>query len=594
MASFTPTLPHAASSPIALKVLVDCSGSMAGDSIQAARQALHRVLGGLEANDRFSLSRFGSHVEHRCKALWKVLPRTQAAARLWVEQLDADLGGTEMATALASTLALSGGGRADTRANTQPNAQLNARPDARADVLLVTDGEVEAIDEVIGTAQASGQRMFVVGIGSSAAETLLRRLAEETGGSCEFVAPGEEVEPAILRLYHRMRSSVVTQVSITWPEGLEPMAQTEIPKAIFHGDSINVYARLKAGRADALCQPIALLGSGMGVGLDEGVVRPLAEVRPAFIADEANTLARLAAHTRYTQLRRSADAAPAFLTKALPGLAEKYQLVTDDTSFVLVKERDAAEQPADLPALRQVPHMLAAGWGGQGSVVASKSMSVPSVWRSQRTTASAVHYLRRSMLDDFEIPAFLRRSADVDDMDGDMSFDAPATIKEPQRSTSNWVDTATGASRSGVSCPGWTPAGYAQWLRMNPGQWPETYAALRTMGLGEWVVQWLEFVIADIADMDGVDTQVGLPVPGENEQTVVLAFNQVMADRGRSFLSELGDKFASVIGKDQKTLVDSPLPELDGLRGRIQAALLGMVPGAWPDAVLHFGEDVDA
>lgn len=587
MASFTPTWPQAASLPIALKVLVDCSGSMAGDSIQAARRALHRVLGGLEANDRFSLSRFGSHVEHRCKALWKVLPRTQAAARLWVEQLDADLGGTEMASALASTLALSGNGRADSRAD----ARAVTRPDARANVLLVTDGEVEAIDEVIGTAKASGQRMFVVGIGSSAAETLLRRLAEETGGSCEFVAPGEEVEPAILRLYHRMRSPVVNQVSITWPEGLEPMAQTEIPKAIFHGDSFNVYARFKAGRADALCQPIALLGSGMGVGLEERVVRPLAEVRPSFIADEANTLARLAAQTRYTQLRRSADTAPAFLTKALPGLAEKYQLVTDDTSFVLVKERDAAEQPADLPALRQVPHMLAAGWGGQGSVVVRESLSLPSVWRSQRTTASAVHFSRRSMLDDFEIPAFLRRSSDVDDMDGDMSFDAPPAIKEPQRSTANWVDTAKGASPSGVTCPGWTPAGYAQWLRMNPGQWPETYAALRTMGLGEWVVQWLEFVIAD---MDGVDTQVGLPVPGEIEQTVVLAFNQVMADRGRSFLSELGDKIASVIGKDQKTLADSPSPELDGLRGRIQAALVGMVPGAWPDAVLHFGEDVDA
>jgi Ca-activated chloride channel family protein len=396
-----------------------------------------------------------------------------------------------MATALASTLALS--------AKTS------------ADLLLVTDGEVEAVDEVISTAKASGQRVFVVGIGSSPAEVLLRRLAEETGGSCEFVAPGEEVEPAILRLYHRMRCPVVTQVRVVLPESLEPIAQTDIPKAFFHGDSFNLYTRFKAVSAEQLTQPIALFGLVAG----EAVPRQLAQAKPAFIADEANTLARLAAHTRYTQLRKSTDA-PAFLTKALPELAEKYQLVTDDTSFVLVKERAAGEEATDMPELRQVKHMQAAGWGGLGSVMAvCESTSVPSVWRTNRTSAAAkidaslafsARFSRASgtpkflaiggsgnlSMDDFEIPAFLRKGCDSDDMDDDLShsppIDSPAQIKEPKRSTANWADAIRDESSGVVGYSGWTPAGYAEWLRLNPGQWPTTYGQLRAAR--NWV-NWL-------------------------------------------------------------------------------------------------------
>lgn len=576
MASFTPTWPLPDTSPIALKVLVDCSGSMSGDSIQAARRALHKVVDGLTEVDRFSLSRFGNHVEHRSKALWKVLPRTRSAAQLWVSNLDADLGGTEMVAALASTLALSG--------------------KTRADLLMVTDGEVHAVEEVISTAKASGQRVFVVGIGSSPAETLLRRLADETGGSCEFVAPGEEVEPAILRLYHRMRCPEVTQVRVVLPEGLEPIAQTDIPKAFFHGDSFNLYTRFKAVNADQLTQPIALFGLVSG----EAVPRQLAQITPAFIADEANTLARLAAHTRYTQLRQSTDA-PAFLTKALPELAERYQLVTDDTSFVLVKERAEGEEATDMPELRQVKHMQAAGWGGFGSVTAVRdSVSVPSVWRANRTPVSAnidalavstVRFSKASRrtgalalagpsnlsMDDFEIPAFLRKSSGFDDMDDDIPFGSPSQTKEPKRSTANWVDASRDDSSGLVGYKGWTPAGYAEWLRLNPGQWPTTYAELREAKLGDLVVQWLEFVIGE-----GVD-----------ETQVVNVFNHVLAELGQSYLAVLGGKLASVIGQGKGKSTSNQETGLDALTARIQKDLADISSQTWPQVVLHFEEDAD-
>jgi len=69
-------------------------------------------------------------------------------------------------------------------------------------------------------------------------------------------------------------------------------------------------------------------------------------------------------------------------------------LVTADTSMVLVLERDAAGRAAALPQNMKVRQMLAAGWGGMGSVATSASMLVAdsTVLFSRRSAASLDMY----------------------------------------------------------------------------------------------------------------------------------------------------------------------------------------------------------
>jgi Ca-activated chloride channel family protein len=64
IASFCPSFPDQKPQPLRLKVLVDCSGSMGGDSIGAARKALHEILKELDEMDGISYSRFGDSVVH--------------------------------------------------------------------------------------------------------------------------------------------------------------------------------------------------------------------------------------------------------------------------------------------------------------------------------------------------------------------------------------------------------------------------------------------------------------------------------------------------------------------------------------------------
>ena len=568
MASFTPTLPTRQSLPVTMKVLVDCSGSMNGDSIQAARSALQAVLASLRDGDRFSLSRFGNGVEHRCKALWKVAPPSMAAAQRWVTRLEADMGGTEMNNAILSTLVL-------------PGAE-------HSDVLLITDGEIHAIDAVVESAQRSGHRFFVVGIGASVAEGLLRQLANHTGGSCEFVTAGEHVEVAIKRLYQRMRSPKVTQARVAWPAQCEVHAASDLPLSIFDGDDINVFARLKAQQAEALTGNVRLLGRVDGV---EGEVC-LGELQPSFIADEANTLARLAANQRYLQLKSGAEGVPAVLTKQLPTLAEKYQLVTNDTSFILVKQRAEGEKAVDMPELRKIQSMLAAGHGGHGSVLypvaysrsipatavapASLGTAVPSVWRNSRNSSSDVGKDRtlqsKARLASHGNPKASMALRDfIDRLDDGALPVEPATPKwkAPPSRNAFWASDLGEPQDVHPSYEGLTPAGLAEALRINrPEHWPTSFYELGSVGVGARVLEWLELCIG----------------AGHTEKEVVRAFLEAL----HSLEFTLRQTVAAALGK--RRAVSGAGQTLGGLEQRIAEALSSATAEHWPSAILDYAE----
>lgn len=567
MASFTPRLPTRETLPVAMKILVDCSGSMNGDSIQAARSALQGILEGLGETDRFSLSRFGDTVEHRSKAMWKGAPAALAASRRWAQKLEANLGGTEMNQALLSTLAL-------------PGAERN-------DVFLITDGEIQAIEAVVDTARESGHRFFVVGIGANAAEGLLRRLAQETGGSCEFVSPGEPVEPAIVRLYHRMRSPVVSDIRIEWPQVCRIYAASDLPECVFDGDDVTVFARLHAQCAELLTQGVRLSGRVAGVADDIC----LAQLQPQFIADEANTLARLAASQRYSQLKRGAENVPAMLKKKLPELAEKYQLVTDDTSLILVKQRAAGLQAQDMPELRTVKSMLAAGWGGQGTVTDPLGMprvrsgnsspvirfsktrvavpTVPAVWRTNRSAAAdRVDALAAGSMSDLVIPAFLRNQSD-----NTKSLEVPAWTAPPSTAPF-WVSLVGDSEQSkgdGTQNSGLSPAGLAEGLKRSPrAVWPKTYQELEDIQLVPRVIEWLEVVVGQ----------------GQSEAEVVQAFLEIMSRMDftlRQTVTGSLKKFIRRTNKQHSALQSE-------LQDRISMALEEVSATSWPAGILDYAE----
>lgn len=558
LASFCPRIAVQGKATTAVKILVDCSGSMAGDSIEAAKRALQAVVRQLGAGDRFSLSRFGDAVEHRSRGLWKATETTQLAAQRWVGALKANLGGTEMEAALTSTFAL-----------TQTIS---------SDILLVTDGEISAIDRTIASAKNSGHRLFIVGIGSSPAETHLRRLAEATGGACDFVAPGEAVEPAVLRMFARLRSPRLSDLNVEWPAGVVPAWVSPLLPSVFDGDTVNVFALL--GQAPA--GRIRLMGKRAE---DEAQQ----EIGCAIFTGELeapDTLARMAAAVRLQSTDTdTATAAP----PDTAALAVAYQLVTAHTNFLLVHERADGEKVIDMPELQNIPQMVPAGWGGTGAVRFSRSsgviagrvggsaldlqvMSVPAVWR---TVSSRPSSMQAGSMDDLEVPAFLRRQAD------DVAL--PAFLRKRDQIIDHHDPRYWARSEH---YQGLTPLGASEWLRITPAsQWPSTYVGLRQMGLGVGLVDWLELAMA---------AQAGTV---HDECKVVEAFLHLMSRRETY---ESLAKSEGLLGALQSTVLrlrellarsaeEKPASVDLGLLEAMVAGLEGMTTSAWPDRVFELG-----
>ena len=448
LASFCPSISTQAPLPVAVKILVDCSGSMAGDSIDAARRALQAVVLQLAEGDRFALSRFGNTAEHRSRGLWKANEITRRDAQQWVGALQADMGGTEMEAALASTFELAQRGSSD--------------------VLLITDGEIYAIDSTIEAAKKSGHRVFVVGIGSSPAEAHLRRLAQATGGACDFVAPGEAVEPAVLRMFTRLRSPALADLRLLWPADIRPEWTSPLLPSVFDGDTVNVFAllvreQIEQAPAGLMAGQVRLLGRCA----DSEQEHEIGSATFAGQVQEADTLSRMAAavrlhaHSQDAALNEDEDEADAVR------LAVDYQLVSDKTNFLLLHVRAQGEQATAMPELRKVVQMVPAGWGGSGTVRAKQA--------AYRDTGIRFSYAPRACapvsaaMEDFEIPAFMRTStSDAGVADGACS----------DRET----------YLGGIS-----PQEMCAWLQQIPeGAWPQSYEALRAIGLDARLVRWLE------------------------------------------------------------------------------------------------------
>lgn len=373
LASFCPRLPAQELAPLSLKILVDCSGSMAGDSMAQAKRALHEVGQWLEPADRIAYFRFGNQCVPVIPTLEPCTPKLVARYAKAIEQTEADLGGTELQAALLQVFG------------------PKSKSATKADVLLITDGEVWDIEPTVRAARESGYRLFVVGVSSSPAESLLRELAEQSGGACELVTPNEDIAGAITRMARRLRAARDIALRLDWSQPV--LWQSPLPQQVFDGETLHVWARLEQPLQAA---PTLYWSAAGATGSDQA---------EAVQTDASDTTARLCGARQAETLSDE---------EARLALALRHQLVTRQTSLFLVHQRAESEKAEGLPALKQIRHMMAAGHGGFGSVTDSSQ----------------------------EIPAFLRRQPE------DMApcsmvlqeIAVPSIWRKPARSLGRWAD----------------------------------------------------------------------------------------------------------------------------------------------------------
>jgi hypothetical protein len=250
----------------------------------------------------------------------------------------------------------------------------------RREVVVLTDGQVTNTDAVLALVRSSAAhtRVFSFGIGAGSSRHLVQGIARAGGGSAEFIAPGERIEPKVVRLFNRLLTPALSDVRMDWGGLPVVAAPSEVPP-VFAGSRMVLYGLVESVRAATL-RLSATTSSGpvtFDVPLDphEAVPGSLVSTLAARvrIRELEESPAWLAARGSRQTRPRTSDA-----SREIIELSMRYGLISRETSFVAVERR---EQPVQGDVqLRRVPIALTSGWGGVelvGRRVAMAAMAAP-------------------------------------------------------------------------------------------------------------------------------------------------------------------------------------------------------------------------
>ncbi len=342
LASFYPRFPTMTDpAPRCITIIVDCSGSMGGDSIAQARKALCEILELLRPQDTFNVIRFGSAYQMIFPAPVRANTSNLKEAKNLLEILDADMGGTKIGEAVAAAI------------------KMKTPAKTMKDALLITDGEVWDWEKVTAMAGRSGFRFFTVGVGSTVSEAFVQKLADATNGACELVSPNENMAEKIVRHFKRIYFPKAGNVTIRWPGKPEKTVPEHIG-SVYDGDTLHVFARFKK-KPGGNVELRARLENGRTFS-QKLPLQVRADSRTP--AEHTGTTARMAASW---EMRSMED------PKEIAAMGVKYQLMSRHTNYLAIDVKASDEKAKNLPALRNTPHMLAAGWGGTGRVIQDMS-----------------------------------------------------------------------------------------------------------------------------------------------------------------------------------------------------------------------------
>ncbi|XP_026196103.1 von Willebrand factor A domain-containing protein 5A-like [Anabas testudineus] len=250
MVSLYPEFPQSVMSSVAscgeFIFLLDRSGSMScplnnsnhqETRIASARDTLLLLLKSLSMGCYFNIYSFGSSYEHIFPKSVEYSETTMEEALKKVEQMTADLGGTEILEPLKHIYS-------------QP-----CIPNQPRQLFVFTDGEVGNTKEILQlvTRNSGSHRCFSFGIGEGASTALINGLAKEGGGHAQFISGADRMQPKVMQSLRFSLQPAVVDISVMWdlPKGVSATVLSPPITAIFQGQRSLVYAQLTGQSSEA-------------------------------------------------------------------------------------------------------------------------------------------------------------------------------------------------------------------------------------------------------------------------------------------------------------------------------------------------------
>jgi Ca-activated chloride channel family protein len=179
--------------------VLDTSGSMEGEKMEQAKDALEFVLDHLNPEDRFNIVSFSTGVRSYASRLRPSEERGEA--QRFVRNLEA-AGGTDINRAMLEALAI-----AD-----------RERPTI---IIFLTDGlptegtvEIDTILDNIEREARDNVRIFPFGVGDDVNTLLLDTMARNHRGASAYVRPGQSIEEEVSAFYAKVSTPLLADISL--------------------------------------------------------------------------------------------------------------------------------------------------------------------------------------------------------------------------------------------------------------------------------------------------------------------------------------------------------------------------------------------
>jgi len=213
-------------------LVLDNSGSMAGQKMAQAQDAATLVIDNLNPRDRFNIIAFSTGVRSFGRDL---MPASDAGDyKQFINSLEA-LGGTNISGALLEAVA-------------------QADPERPTTIIFLTDGlategivETDRLLDSVKGQTPDNVRIFAFGVGDDVDTFLLDSLAQNHGGATTYVRPGQNIDESVSAFYAKISTPVLANIALDFDDiVVEQLYPGTLPD-LFAGTQLVIAGRYRDG-----------------------------------------------------------------------------------------------------------------------------------------------------------------------------------------------------------------------------------------------------------------------------------------------------------------------------------------------------------
>jgi len=387
--------------PREMVFVLDTSGSMNGEPIEASKLFMKHALNSMRASDYFRIIRFSNNAEEFTSGPVPATTENIEKGQKYVASLTAD-GGTEIPTAINQAFGIA-----------PKDGTLRM-------VVFLTDGYIgnEASVLSLTSEKMGAARIFALGVGTSVNRYLLEEMGRIGNGYARFIDPTEKADDVAIQLANKLESPVLTDISIDWGDlKAREFTPVRIPD-LFAGSSIRIQGQYEQSGKHTIT--VHGLVNGRKASLPVTVDLPEASDEkdsPIPVIWARAQIAEAMRQINSPSYRRAPELSEDKIKLKVTDLGLDFSLMTRWTSFVAVSDKVVNEHPEsteqkDVP-LPMVAGVTAKAYGQSFSGASAPEPSTIAGMIILAAMAGALFYCRRKRESDFHaylyVLAFLIR-----------------------------------------------------------------------------------------------------------------------------------------------------------------------------------------